>query len=122
MGCCSAIHPPILVSVIAMAGSIGNAPAKETSSLQERALDLIGSRSSGIFQSELRRLLDIESSKCSKVVSKLESRGLIRRERVPASRSFLINLTRKSIKSASCRLVDSYLTEIYLLYLIRNIC
>jgi hypothetical protein len=119
---CSAIHPPILVSVIAMAGSIGNAPAKETPSLQERALDLIGSRSSGIFQSELRRLLDIESSKCSKVVSKLESRGLIRRERVPASRSFLINLTRKSIKSASCRLVDSYLTEIYLLYLIRNIC
>jgi len=106
-----------------MAGIMGNASGKDHLSLQERALDLIGSRSSGIFQSELRRLLGIESSKCSKVVSRLERRGLIRRERVPASRSFLINLTSKNlIKTGSCRLVDSYLTEIYLLYLIRGIC
>jgi len=105
-----------------MAGIMGNASGKDHLSLQERALDLIGSRSSGIFQSELRRLLGIESSKCSKVVSRLESRGLIRRKRVPASRSFLINLTSKNLKTGSGRLVDSYLTEIYLLYLMRGIC
>lgn len=105
-----------------MSKRTGNTPQKDFPALQERALDLIGSRSGGLFQSELRRLLGIESSKCSKVVSRLETNGLIRRERVPASRTFLINLTRKNLKAAPGRLVDSYLTEIYLLYLIRGTC
>ncbi len=122
----SSVHRPILVCVIAMSGKIGNASAKGNTPLQERALDLIGSRSGGLFQSELRRLLGIESSKCSKIVSRLQTKGLIKRERVPASRTFLINLTRKELRkdlrTASCRLFDSYLTEIYLLYLIRGTC
>ena len=39
--------------------------------LPDRALELIGSKREGLLQSELRKLLGIESSKCSKIVSKL---------------------------------------------------
>lgn len=67
-------------------------PTSSISVLQERALDLIGSRSDGVFQSDLRRLLSIDSSKCSKVVSRMQSSGLIYRERVPASSTYLIKL------------------------------
>jgi len=49
----------------------GNSPENSFSALQERALDLIGSQGSGLFQSELRRLLFIDSSKCSKIVCKM---------------------------------------------------
>jgi DNA-binding MarR family transcriptional regulator len=96
-------------------------PANSISILQERALDLIGSRSNGVLQSELRRLLNINSSKCSRVVSKMQAAGLIRREKVPASSTFLIKLVRSSGKAKSNPHIDSYLTEIYLLYLIRGI-
>jgi DNA-binding MarR family transcriptional regulator len=98
-----------------------NVPAKSISILQERALDLIGSRSDGVLQSELRRLLNIDSSKCSRVVSKMQSAGLVRREKVPDSSTFLIRLIRSSGKANSNPHIDSYLTEIYLLYLIRGI-
>jgi len=68
--------------------------------LQEKALDLIGSRSDGVFQSDLRRLLGIDSSKCSKVVSRMQSSGLIYREKVPASSTYLIKLTHASAAPA----------------------
>ena len=71
-------------------------PAKSISTLQEKALDLIGSRSDGVFQSNLRRLLSIDSSKCSKVVSRMQSSGLIYREKVPASSTYLIKLIHAS--------------------------
>jgi len=62
-----------------MAKKSGNS----SSALQEKALDLIGSRDSGLFQSELRRLLSVDSSRCSKIVSRLRGLGLICREKVP---------------------------------------
>lgn len=58
--------------------------------LQLRALDLIASRPQGVFQSDLRRLLEIDSSKCSKLVSRLQRSGHVRREKVPASSTYLI--------------------------------
>ena len=106
--------------VVAMSGRIKGTLASGFSVLQERAIDLIGSRSEGLHQSELRRLLGIDSSKCSKVVSRMETAGLIRREKVVASSTYLIRLARPSGRS-SCRHIDSYLTEIYLLYLTRGV-
>ena len=102
-----------------------NSPANSNSSLQEKALDLIGSRGSGLFQSELRRLLSIDSSKCSKIVCKLQSSGLIYREKVPASSTYLIKLAKPqqeiSFDRPPSRHIDSYLTEFYLLYILRGI-
>lgn len=68
--------------------------------LQERALDLIASRSDGVFQSDLRRLLSIDSSKCSKVVTRMQNSGLIYREKVPASSTYLIKLVHPSATPA----------------------
>jgi hypothetical protein len=71
-----------------------NAPSNGFSALQESALELIGSKSDGVYQSELRKQLGIDSAKCSKVVSRLERAGLINRE--PADygsrRTYLIRL------------------------------
>jgi len=106
-----------------LSGRKGVNPGNGISSLQERALHLIGSRSGGLLQAELRLLLGIESSKCSRVVSRMLSSGLIRREKVPASRTYLIRLVRPSRKASGQSFgqqIDSYLTEIYLLYLIRG--
>ncbi|MFA6372463.1 MAG: hypothetical protein WCW68_07545 [Methanothrix sp.] len=114
-----------------MSKNSGNSPANSFSAMQERALDLIGSRGNGLFQSELRRLMSIDSSKCSKIVCKMQSSGLIYREKVPASSTYLIKLTRpiqltqptqeiSFDRPARCNL-DSYLTEFYLLYLLRGI-
>ena len=72
--------------------------------LQERALDIIASRPEGIYQSDLRRLLEIDSSKCSKVISRLQGSGLIRRENVPASSTYLIKLSPDFASSPSTAL------------------
>lgn len=99
--------------------------ANSISTLQEKALQLIGREGSGLLQSELRRLLEIDSSKCSKVVSKLESAGLVWRERVHTNRTYLIRLNQSvdGVGIAPKLHIDRYLTEIYLLYLIRvSIC
>jgi uncharacterized membrane protein len=45
--------------------------------MPDKALELIGSRADGLLQSELRKLLGIESSKCSRIASKLMQSGLI---------------------------------------------
>ena len=50
-----------------MSKNSGNSPKSSFFALQERALDLIGSQGNGLFQSELRRLMSIDSSKCSKI-------------------------------------------------------
>jgi hypothetical protein len=104
-----------------MSGKMGNSPTNGISSLQERALGLISSKSDGLLQSELRRLLDIDSSKCSKIVSKMQASGLIYRQKVPASSTFLIRLVQPFGKATSFGHIDSYLTEIYLLYLMRGV-
>lgn len=134
-------------------------PSKVVSPLQvmqKDALELIGSKPDGIFQSELRKQLGIDSSRCSKILSGLERSGLIKRE--PADyarrRTYLIRLSRAPSKNASipkapvpnaskqnasplCSIdanrfanayrgddtyhnIDTYLTEFYLLYLIRG--
>jgi DNA-binding MarR family transcriptional regulator len=111
------------IAMSCLSGRKGVNPGNGISSLQERALHLIGSRSGGLLQAELRLLLGIESSKCSRVVSRMLSSGLIRREKVPASRTYLIRLVRPSRKASGQSFgqqIDSYLTEIYLLYLIRG--
>lgn len=100
-------------------------PSNNFSALQERALDLIESNGDGLYQSELRRLLFIDSSKCSKIVVKLQSSGLICREKVPASSTYLIKLVHPareiSWMNTSNSHIDSYLTEFYLLYLLRGV-
>lgn len=114
-----------------------------SSELLDKALVLISSKAEGILQSELRKILDIDSSKCSRIVSKLEKQGHISRERftLGGSRTYVIRpanmpLNRfvdmpinRTVDSHVCksrkgdflsRNIDSYLTEIYLLYLIRG--
>ncbi len=142
-----------------MPRKISATPSKVVSSLhdlRENALELIGSKPDGIFQSELRKQLGIDSAKCSRVVSGLERSGLIKRE--PADyarrRTYLIRLSRDPSQNTSLpnvstpevstpndsplcsidanrfananycddtyRNIDTYLTEFYLLYLIRG--
>jgi DNA-binding MarR family transcriptional regulator len=100
------------------------APAKSIPALQEKALELIGSSSEGVLQSELKGLLGIQSGRCSRVVSRLESSGLISREKAARgrSRTYLIRIKRKRRPGGSSRRknIDTFLTEIYLLYLIRG--
>jgi DNA-binding Lrp family transcriptional regulator len=91
--------------------------------LPDIALELIGSRRDGLLQSELRKLLGIESSKCSKIVSKLVQSGLIRRKSISARgyRTYLLRLKAARPKNEPLSLhIDAYLTEIYLLYLMRG--
>jgi len=99
-------------------------PAKSIPALQEKALELIGSSSEGVLQSELKGLLGIQSGKCSRIVSRLESSGLISREKmaIGRSRTYLLKMRRKRREGwdSRCRNIDTFLTEIYLLYLIRG--
>jgi len=124
---------------------VHKAPSIGTSALQERALELIGLKSEGVYQSELRKQLEIDSAKCSKIVSRLEGTGLIYRQ--PADygrrRTYLIRLNniskpgnapqdssspqpgnapKSGNASSHCSInhIDTYLTEFYLLYLIRG--
>ena len=91
--------------------------------LPDRALELIGAKEEGLLQSELKKLLGIESSRCSRIVSKLERSGLIRRNSISARgyRTFLLRVTacRPGDAPILCH-IDTYLTEIYLLYLMRG--
>lgn len=142
-----------------MPRKVSATPSKVVSSpqdMQKNALELIGSKPDGIFQSELRKQLGIDSSRCSKIISGLERSRLIKRE--PADyarrRTYLIQLNRAPSTSAPlpkdpspnaplpnasplCSIdanrfanayqsddayhnIDTYLTEFYLLYLIRG--
>jgi DNA-binding Lrp family transcriptional regulator len=132
---------------VIMPEKVSGVPSKSVSALQEKALELIGSKSVGIYQSELRKQMGIESTKCSRIVSRLERSGTIKRE--PAEfgrrRTYLIRLTGAPLPKPSplCsvdasrsintrintsldtnlntyRNIDTYLTEFYLLYLIRG--
>ncbi len=91
--------------------------------LPDRALELIGSKEEGLLQSDLRKLLGIESSKCSRIVSKLMHSGLIKRNSVSAGgyRTYLLRLTvPRPRDSPALDYIDTYLTEFYLLYLTRG--
>ncbi len=108
-----------------MAKKAGKGSTDGSSTIQEKALYLIGSRDCGMFQSDLRRMLSVDSSRCSKIVGRLRGSGLIYRERVPASSTYLLKLARPSVMAdyppPGNSHIDSYLTEIYLLYLTRGI-
>ena len=65
--------------------------------IEETALEVISKYEDGVFQNQLWKELDIDSRKCSRIISKLLKDGLITRE--PAvdngARTFLIRTTRK---------------------------
>lgn len=65
--------------------------------IEETALEVIRKCEDGVFQNQLWKELDIDSRKCSRIISKLLKDGLITRE--PAvdngARTFLIRTTRK---------------------------
>lgn len=105
-----------------MSKRISRSQSMNTSALQEKALELIGSRSGGLYQSELRKILGIESGKCSKIVSRMERSGLIVRDRATTGSrwTYLIRLARARPGKVPPLHIDTYLTEIYLLYLMRG--
>ena len=141
-----------------MSGSAKSVTTK--GSIEEKAIELISSKADGLYQSELRKQLGIDSSRCSKIVLKLERSGIICRKKPSTGnrRTYLITLFSPINENrASCGLVgdnkasyslvsdsqdssssitddeikyfgktptpyniDTYLTEIYLLYLMRG--
>jgi DNA-binding MarR family transcriptional regulator len=105
-----------------MSAKAVSTPPPSISLLQDKALELISSSSGGLLQSELKGLLGIESSKCSKIVLKLLGSGHIKRERNHRTYLLKLNRTQKWPKKRALNAnIDSYLTEIYMLYLIRGI-
>jgi len=62
-------------------------------SFEDKALELIKSRSNGVLQSELWKDLNIDSRKCSRVIAKLEDEGKIKRtwETVKGTRTYRIS-------------------------------
>ena len=141
-----------------MSRSAGSVITK--SSIEEKAIELISSKEDGLYQSELRKLLGIDSSRCSKIAMKLERSGMICRKKPSTGnrRTYLITLCSPVIdsqasfsqvnysqasysivsdsqasynpitddeikhfgKTPSHYNIDTYLTEIYLLYLMRG--
>ncbi len=65
--------------------------------IEEKLLKLIKSKKKGILQSELWKKAEIDSSKCSRIVIKLEKEGKISREpgKDKGSKTFLIEYTRE---------------------------
>ncbi|MCS7112377.1 MAG: MarR family transcriptional regulator [Nitrososphaerota archaeon] len=55
---------------------------KNREPLEERALEIIRSSEDGILQSDLCRKLEVSSKEGARIVSNLERKGLIRRERI----------------------------------------
>lgn len=95
----------------------------------DNVLEMIESSIDGILQSDLRKLLDIDSKRCSQVIGKLEEMGLIQRERTTKDgvRTFRIRAVYKSSCYISMeeqafleRYIDTYLPEIYMLYLTKR--
>src|SRR5659263_86315 len=65
--------------------------------IEEKILKLIKSKTNGILQNELWKTAKIDSSKCSRIVSKLEKDGLISREQDSSkgSKTYLIKSIEK---------------------------
>lgn len=63
-------------------------------SIEETALDVIRSQPEGVFQNQLWKMLDIDSRKCSRVISKLLEDGLIIREQAVSNgaRTYLLKV------------------------------
>jgi len=65
--------------------------------IEEKILKLIKSKKNGILQNELWKTAKIDSSKCSRIVAKLEKDGFISREHdtSKASKTYLIRSVEK---------------------------
>lgn len=65
--------------------------------IEENILKLIKSKKNGILQNELWKTVKIDSSKCSRIVAKLEKEGLISREQNSSkgSKTYLIKAIEK---------------------------
>lgn len=78
--------------------------------IEEKILKLIISKKNGILQNELWKTAKIDSSKCSRIVAKLEKDGLITREQSSAkgSKTFLIKaVVKKKEKAKNFKLLLS---------------
>jgi len=78
--------------------------------IEEKILKLIKSKKNGILQNELWKTAKIDSSKCSRIVAKLEKEGLITREQNSSkgTKTFLIrSVTKKEEKSKNFKLLLS---------------
>jgi DNA-binding MarR family transcriptional regulator len=110
---------------VAMSGKVAKAVIRAAPSLQDQALELIERSPGGLLQSDLWKIMGIESSTCSRIVRKLASSGLIYRERPPSGNrsTYLLQIAKKPKvrERPFSQNIDRYLTEIYVLYLIRGI-
>ena len=70
--------------------------------IEEKVLKLIQSKKSGILQNELWKTAKIDSSKCSRIVTKLEKDGLITREQDSSkgTKTYLLKAVVKKEKKA----------------------
>lgn len=68
-------------------------------SIEDEALSIIQSRPDGVLQSELWKLLNIDSRKCSRVVKKLSDAGLIDRleYREEGLKTYLLKARRQAV-------------------------
>jgi DNA-binding Lrp family transcriptional regulator len=64
-------------------------------SIEETALNAIRAQPEGVFQNQLWKMLDIDSRKCSRVISKLLDEGLIIREQAVSNgaRTYLLKVS-----------------------------
>ncbi len=65
----------------------------------EEALKVIQSRPEGILQSELWKILDVDSRKCSRIVKKLVDAGLIERAEFKKEgiKTYLLKVTKRPL-------------------------
>ncbi len=78
--------------------------------IEEKILKLIKSKKNGILQNELWKTAKIDSSKCSRIVAKLEKDGLITREQNSSkgTKTFLIkSVIKKEEKAKNFKLLLS---------------
>ncbi|RQD79798.1 MAG: Lrp/AsnC family transcriptional regulator [Methanocalculus sp. MSAO_Arc2] len=70
-----------------------------TEDLFDDALRMIQSRSEGILQSELWKLLNVDSRKCSRIVKRLVDSGVVERQvyRKDGIKTFLLKSTKKQV-------------------------
>ncbi len=78
--------------------------------IEDQILKLIRSKKNGILQNELWKTAKIDSSKCSRIVAKLEKEGLITREQDSSKgmKTFLIKpVVKKEEKERDFRLLQT---------------
>ncbi len=72
--------------------------------IEEKLLKLIKSKKKGILQNELWKAAKIDSSKCSRILARLEKEGKISRE--PSDRTYIIKYAKeKKEKTKDFRLL-----------------